>query len=206
MKRFGLHAYTWTCPFRCKDLFTTYSQENQGSFALSFLYCDADYCFSVVIAKNAVFFSVHGRRGKHLFFSLQPSCFWMMFFFTANSQVEKWTRDFQAGKRALRPQDSCVGFFLNLIWNIFHKCGNSDWCDELPWWLLKPALPFCYCKAWNFDNATTVLITETIVTYWVLYLQIGIPNSRLRYFLIARLHSEPFSFLAPGKVRLPFHH
>ncbi|XP_039187667.1 tRNA (cytosine(38)-C(5))-methyltransferase-like isoform X4 [Crotalus tigris] len=33
---------------------------------------------------------------------------------------------------------------------------------------------------------------------------IGIPNSRLRYFLIARLHSEPFSFLAPGKILTDF--
>ncbi|XP_063159630.1 tRNA (cytosine(38)-C(5))-methyltransferase isoform X2 [Candoia aspera] len=33
---------------------------------------------------------------------------------------------------------------------------------------------------------------------------IGIPNSRLRYFLIARLHSEPFSFLAPGKILIDF--
>ncbi|NXP47007.1 TRDMT methyltransferase, partial [Heliornis fulica] len=29
---------------------------------------------------------------------------------------------------------------------------------------------------------------------------LGIPNSRLRYFLIARLHQEPFSFQAPGQV------
>ncbi|XP_007436975.2 tRNA (cytosine(38)-C(5))-methyltransferase isoform X1 [Python bivittatus] len=33
---------------------------------------------------------------------------------------------------------------------------------------------------------------------------IGIPNSRLRYFLIARLHSEPFPFLAPGKILTDF--
>ncbi|XP_032093328.1 tRNA (cytosine(38)-C(5))-methyltransferase [Thamnophis elegans] len=33
---------------------------------------------------------------------------------------------------------------------------------------------------------------------------IGIPNSRLRYFLIARLNSEPFSFLAPGKILTDF--
>ncbi|NWZ76909.1 TRDMT methyltransferase, partial [Poecile atricapillus] len=31
---------------------------------------------------------------------------------------------------------------------------------------------------------------------------LGIPNSRLRYFLIARLHQEPFSFQAPGQVSL----
>ncbi|NXK25533.1 TRDMT methyltransferase, partial [Arenaria interpres] len=29
---------------------------------------------------------------------------------------------------------------------------------------------------------------------------LGIPNSRLRYFLIAKLHQEPFSFQAPGQV------
>ncbi|NXO79205.1 TRDMT methyltransferase, partial [Sitta europaea] len=29
---------------------------------------------------------------------------------------------------------------------------------------------------------------------------LGIPNSRLRYFLIAKLHQEPFSFHAPGQV------
>ncbi|NXN30599.1 TRDMT methyltransferase, partial [Nycticryphes semicollaris] len=29
---------------------------------------------------------------------------------------------------------------------------------------------------------------------------LGIPNSRLRYFLIAKLHQEPFSFQAPGLV------
>ncbi|NXF20532.1 TRDMT methyltransferase, partial [Rhodinocichla rosea] len=33
---------------------------------------------------------------------------------------------------------------------------------------------------------------------------LGIPNSRLRYFLIAKLHQEPFSFQAPGQVRLNF--
>ncbi|NWY51289.1 TRDMT methyltransferase, partial [Chionis minor] len=31
---------------------------------------------------------------------------------------------------------------------------------------------------------------------------LGIPNSRLRYFLIAKLHQEPFSFQAPGHVSL----
>ncbi|NXU74012.1 TRDMT methyltransferase, partial [Oreotrochilus melanogaster] len=31
---------------------------------------------------------------------------------------------------------------------------------------------------------------------------LGIPNSRLRYFLIAKLHEEPFSFQAPGQVSL----
>ncbi|NXV86049.1 TRDMT methyltransferase, partial [Calonectris borealis] len=31
---------------------------------------------------------------------------------------------------------------------------------------------------------------------------LGIPNSRLRYFLIAKLHQEPFSFQAPGQVSL----
>ncbi|NXR62293.1 TRDMT methyltransferase, partial [Rhadina sibilatrix] len=30
---------------------------------------------------------------------------------------------------------------------------------------------------------------------------LGIPNSRLRYFLIAKLHQEPFSFQAPGQVK-----
>ncbi|NXQ37282.1 TRDMT methyltransferase, partial [Alaudala cheleensis] len=32
--------------------------------------------------------------------------------------------------------------------------------------------------------------------------RLGIPNSRLRYFLIAKLHQEPFSFQAPGQVSL----
>ncbi|NXN83438.1 TRDMT methyltransferase, partial [Bombycilla garrulus] len=31
---------------------------------------------------------------------------------------------------------------------------------------------------------------------------LGIPNSRLRYFLIAKLHQEPFYFQAPGQVSL----
>ncbi|NWS83948.1 TRDMT methyltransferase, partial [Toxostoma redivivum] len=31
---------------------------------------------------------------------------------------------------------------------------------------------------------------------------LGIPNSRLRYFLIAKLHQEPFTFQAPGQVSL----
>ncbi|NXL00383.1 TRDMT methyltransferase, partial [Mesembrinibis cayennensis] len=31
---------------------------------------------------------------------------------------------------------------------------------------------------------------------------LGIPNSRLRYFLIAKLHKESFSFQAPGQVSL----
>ncbi|NXE19961.1 TRDMT methyltransferase, partial [Ardeotis kori] len=31
---------------------------------------------------------------------------------------------------------------------------------------------------------------------------LGIPNSRLRYFLIAKLHQEPFPFQAPGQVSL----
>ncbi|KFW10394.1 tRNA (cytosine(38)-C(5))-methyltransferase, partial [Eurypyga helias] len=31
---------------------------------------------------------------------------------------------------------------------------------------------------------------------------LGIPNSRLRYFIIAKLHQEPFSFQAPGQVSL----
>ncbi|NXT41277.1 TRDMT methyltransferase, partial [Pelecanoides urinatrix] len=31
---------------------------------------------------------------------------------------------------------------------------------------------------------------------------LGIPNSRLRYFLIAKLHQEPFSFQVPGQVSL----
>ncbi|NXD90088.1 TRDMT methyltransferase, partial [Chaetorhynchus papuensis] len=31
---------------------------------------------------------------------------------------------------------------------------------------------------------------------------LGIPNSRLRYFLIAKLHHEPFSFQSPGQVSL----
>ncbi|NWZ00853.1 TRDMT methyltransferase, partial [Loxia curvirostra] len=30
---------------------------------------------------------------------------------------------------------------------------------------------------------------------------LGIPNSRLRYFLMAKLHQEPFSFQAPGQVK-----
>ncbi|XP_023776030.1 tRNA (cytosine(38)-C(5))-methyltransferase isoform X3 [Cyanistes caeruleus] len=33
---------------------------------------------------------------------------------------------------------------------------------------------------------------------------LGIPNSRLRYFLIARLHQEPFSFQAPGQILTRF--
>jgi len=33
-------------------------------------------------------------------------------------------------------------------------------------------------------------------------LQLGIPNSRLRYFLIAKLHQEPFSFQASDQVSL----
>ncbi|NWT79701.1 TRDMT methyltransferase, partial [Lanius ludovicianus] len=34
---------------------------------------------------------------------------------------------------------------------------------------------------------------------------LGIPNSRLRYFLIAKLHHEPFSFQSPGQVILQFY-
>ncbi|KAM6278674.1 tRNA (cytosine(38)-C(5))-methyltransferase isoform 7-T8 [Spheniscus humboldti] len=33
---------------------------------------------------------------------------------------------------------------------------------------------------------------------------LGIPNSRLRYFLIAKLHQEPFPFQAPGQVLTRF--
>ncbi|XP_066172797.1 tRNA (cytosine(38)-C(5))-methyltransferase isoform X4 [Sylvia atricapilla] len=33
---------------------------------------------------------------------------------------------------------------------------------------------------------------------------LGIPNSRLRYFLIAKLHQEPFSFEAPGQILTRF--
>ncbi|XP_065522570.1 tRNA (cytosine(38)-C(5))-methyltransferase isoform X2 [Lathamus discolor] len=33
---------------------------------------------------------------------------------------------------------------------------------------------------------------------------LGIPNSRLRYFLIAKLHQEPFSFQAPGQILTRF--
>ncbi|XP_051465376.1 tRNA (cytosine(38)-C(5))-methyltransferase isoform X1 [Apus apus] len=33
---------------------------------------------------------------------------------------------------------------------------------------------------------------------------LGIPNSRMRYFLIAKLHEEPFSFQAPGQVLTRF--
>ncbi|XP_044280645.1 tRNA (cytosine(38)-C(5))-methyltransferase isoform X1 [Varanus komodoensis] len=33
---------------------------------------------------------------------------------------------------------------------------------------------------------------------------LGIPNSRLRYFLIARRHSEPFTFQVPGQVLTEF--
>ncbi|KAM9387847.1 tRNA (cytosine(38)-C(5))-methyltransferase [Phaethornis superciliosus] len=33
---------------------------------------------------------------------------------------------------------------------------------------------------------------------------LGIPNSRLRYFLIAKLHEEPFSFQAPGQILTKF--
>ncbi|XP_057239347.1 tRNA (cytosine(38)-C(5))-methyltransferase isoform X2 [Malurus melanocephalus] len=33
---------------------------------------------------------------------------------------------------------------------------------------------------------------------------LGIPNSRLRYFLIAKLHQEPFSFQAPGQILTKF--
>ncbi|XP_009557360.2 tRNA (cytosine(38)-C(5))-methyltransferase isoform X1 [Cuculus canorus] len=33
---------------------------------------------------------------------------------------------------------------------------------------------------------------------------LGIPNSRLRYFLIAKLHQEPFSFHAPGQILTRF--
>uniref|UniRef100_A0A481BM74 tRNA (Cytosine(38)-C(5))-methyltransferase isoform a n=2 Tax=Sus scrofa TaxID=9823 RepID=A0A481BM74_PIG len=33
---------------------------------------------------------------------------------------------------------------------------------------------------------------------------LGIPNSRLRYFLIAKLQSEPFPFQAPGQVLMEF--
>ncbi|XP_026699257.1 tRNA (cytosine(38)-C(5))-methyltransferase isoform X3 [Athene cunicularia] len=35
-------------------------------------------------------------------------------------------------------------------------------------------------------------------------LQLGIPNSRLRYFLIAKLYQEPFSFQAPGQILTRF--
>ncbi|XP_030302135.1 tRNA (cytosine(38)-C(5))-methyltransferase isoform X2 [Calypte anna] len=34
--------------------------------------------------------------------------------------------------------------------------------------------------------------------------RLGIPNSRLRYFLIAKLHEEPFSFQAPGQILTRF--
>uniref|UniRef100_A0A8C3X7I1 tRNA (cytosine(38)-C(5))-methyltransferase n=2 Tax=Cyanoderma ruficeps TaxID=181631 RepID=A0A8C3X7I1_9PASS len=33
---------------------------------------------------------------------------------------------------------------------------------------------------------------------------LGIPNSRLRYFLVAKLHQEPFSFQAPGQILTRF--
>ncbi|XP_062363634.1 tRNA (cytosine(38)-C(5))-methyltransferase isoform X7 [Cinclus cinclus] len=33
---------------------------------------------------------------------------------------------------------------------------------------------------------------------------LGIPNSRLRYFLIAKLHQEPFPFQAPGQILTSF--
>ncbi|XP_076187744.1 tRNA (cytosine(38)-C(5))-methyltransferase isoform X3 [Aptenodytes patagonicus] len=33
---------------------------------------------------------------------------------------------------------------------------------------------------------------------------LGIPNSRLRYFLIAKLHQEPFPFQAPGQILTRF--
>ncbi|KAM6422156.1 tRNA (cytosine(38)-C(5))-methyltransferase isoform 2-T2 [Rhynochetos jubatus] len=33
---------------------------------------------------------------------------------------------------------------------------------------------------------------------------LGVPNSRLRYFLIAKLHQEPFSFQAPGQILTRF--
>ncbi|XP_031224908.1 tRNA (cytosine(38)-C(5))-methyltransferase isoform X2 [Mastomys coucha] len=33
---------------------------------------------------------------------------------------------------------------------------------------------------------------------------LGIPNSRLRYFLIAKLQSEPFPFQAPGQILMEF--
>ncbi|XP_068790757.1 tRNA (cytosine(38)-C(5))-methyltransferase isoform X3 [Struthio camelus] len=33
---------------------------------------------------------------------------------------------------------------------------------------------------------------------------LGIPNSRLRYFLIAKLHAKPFSFQAPGQILTRF--
>uniref|UniRef100_A0A8C3H051 tRNA (cytosine(38)-C(5))-methyltransferase n=1 Tax=Corvus moneduloides TaxID=1196302 RepID=A0A8C3H051_CORMO len=33
---------------------------------------------------------------------------------------------------------------------------------------------------------------------------LGIPNSRLRYFLIAKLHHEPFSFQSPGQILTRF--
>lgn len=56
------------------------------------------------------------------------------------------------------------------------------------------------------DNSCDVIDHISLLSHGLkapeFWLQLGIPNSRLRYFLIAKLHQEPFSFQAPGQVSL----
>ncbi|XP_075408564.1 tRNA (cytosine(38)-C(5))-methyltransferase isoform X1 [Tenrec ecaudatus] len=60
-------------------------------------------------------------------------------------------------------------------------------------------------------SSTRELLIETLVNCGFQYQEfllsptsLGIPNSRLRYFLLAKLQAEPFPFQAPGQVLMEF--
>ncbi|NXD79736.1 TRDMT methyltransferase, partial [Halcyon senegalensis] len=75
--------------------------------------------------------------------------------------------------------------------------------QKLPKYLL-----FFFFKGFESSSARNELL-RTLETCGFKYQEfllsptcLGIPNSRLRYFLIAKLHQEPFSFQASGQVSL----
>ncbi|KAL2307323.1 hypothetical protein Nmel_000281 [Mimus melanotis] len=63
----------------------------------------------------------------------------------------------------------------------------------------------------GFESSCASELLQTLVTCGFKYQEfllsptcLGIPNSRLRYFLIAKLHQEPFTFQAPGQILTRF--
>lgn len=98
--------------------------------------------------------------------------------------------------------------------SLFHSNKGTKWQFKGFKNLLQRSLPQIKNRILSGRNEYIPVWVSLGVSRWfrslsfpiqltaLLYLQLGIPNSRLRYFLIAKLQSEPFPFQAPGQVLL----
>ncbi|XP_060048217.1 tRNA (cytosine(38)-C(5))-methyltransferase isoform X3 [Erinaceus europaeus] len=95
--------------------------------------------------------------------------------------------------------------FTSIIFLTHSYCRRQLKLQKLPTYILLENV-----KGFEVSSTRDLLI-QTIENCGFQYQEfllsptsLGIPNSRLRYFLIAKLQSEPLSFQAPGQVLMEF--